>query len=709
MLIKQECLKTRSEITAFSILKDDTVAFSTRVHGAKIFSSQSCSVSKNLSLDLLGHKTTAVAFSKDYDLLAFANANVIYVINTQNKELVQSISTNDGIIDIIHFIPNSKYLVTGTINGRVMQYRYDGCSHLSRLGSFGHTGIRTYGKIKKNYVSAFASNKEYFAFSGYGGVITILKTHSYANKQSVKESQSRINTLCFLDEHTLVSGNADGLIQIYSLKNLNAPKSVSTPFLNIRGIILMPNPKFFLVVAEARNAIVIDSSAAKVVSLNYLNFKENISRVALGNDNNLLVVLDNKQIFKVALPTTKELQAFVVNNKLDKAYELVQNDPTLKDSREYKRLEAIFQNLCTQAISALIHSNVTQARKLLDQFNQTPSKKDEINEIFIAFEHYPRFKTLYLEKKLSLSYAMVQKHPALKQTAQYKKMQEAFKETFSFAQKQILMGRNDIAKEILSVYATVISKKPLLKLVLNHNEDFIDFLKATATKDFEKINNLLKKNTLFSELPTYVAIKDFTQHSINNIQNTINKGEVDNAIIQIKKIVNAPTIIHELQELYKTCQLIKKLQKEYEKNDLKTCYEIIDSSLSLDSLELSHVLEKHWAKLMNECEDHALKGDIKSVKKILGELMRITSRANKIGDLIRVSFHAKIKILIAKKISKSAENIIYSYVDIFGPDNEILIIMKNYEKKFEKKLAITINQDQRVSRDNWLNSTLIMC
>ncbi|MDF1876378.1 hypothetical protein JHD47_00925 [Sulfurimonas sp. SAG-AH-194-L11] len=707
MLIKHSCYKARSTITAFTLRDDDTIALSTAVHGAKIFSHQKCSAVKNLSIESLGQKTTAVSFSQDSNLLAFANDNIIYIINTQNKLLVQKIRTYEGTIQLIEFVPNSKYFVTGTKDGRVMQYRYDGRAGLSRLCSFGQLEKKNTRAIKNNYVSAFAFYDNLLACSGYGGSITILKIHSLASKYTIPPCSLRINALCFFDKEKLLSGGVDGLLHIHSLKHKQIETSISTPFTNIKKILIMPNPQYVMLSGASEQLCIIDIKNTKLVSPSYLTFKHNVLNITLTQKDNLLVVLESKEFFKVELPKVEHLKSFILSGDLDKAYALIDMDPMLKDTREHKRVEVMYAKLYTQAIEALINSNTKEARMLMRKFKDVKSKKDDINSIFKAFEFYPRFNTLYLEKKYALSYALAEKHPALKYTKQYKKMEEVFKEAYAFAQKQILLGRHDVAKEILGVYATVLSKKPMLHLILKQNEEFIDFLKAINDKNFTTIEKLVKKNEIFSQIPTYIALNKSIQVTLDTIQNYINKGEVRSAIETIKMHLQTTSIKEELQDLYKDAKLVQKLQESYKNNDFKSCYEIIDSSNNLYALELSKLLEDHWIKLVSECEEYAFRGEFSSIKKKFGELIGIQTRLEKIGDLLRLSFHIKIKALLSKKSFKNSENIIYSYIDIFGTDSEMLLIMRTYERVSGKDLALTLNQDIRKERDSWLNSPIV--
>jgi hypothetical protein len=422
----------------------------------------------------------------------------------------------------------------------------------------------------------------------------------------------------------------------------------------------------------------------------------------------LIIALENNIVYKFKLPDAQELKSHLLRNTLDEAFKLVENDPMLVGTREHKRLEVMYEKFYSQAIEALIHSQTEAAHKLLEMFADVVSKREEVHSIFKDFENYNRFKTLVVEKKLSLAYAMSEKFPSLKRTMQFKKMEETFKEAFAFAQKQILIGREDIAEEILAPYSTIVSKKTMIKLLLKQNKDFIDFLKAIQTKNYLLIEKLLLKNEVFTQIPTYSALRLSEQNSLDAIAELINVAKIDKAIEEIKALQSTPGIQEELKELYRVAKLVQTLQESYNDGDFGKCYEIIDTHYVLNELQLSNLLEAHWSKMMHECEEFALKGDIKSIKNRLGELISVKTRVAKVGDLLRVSFHSKIKGLLAKRSFVNAENIIYSYIDIFGLDSEIYSLMRTHEKLLGKKLAITLDQERIVPRDNWLHSPLIM-
>jgi hypothetical protein len=641
--------------------------------------------------------------------MAIANNNIIYVIDTNSKLLLQTIKTNEGKITILTFIKNTKYLISGTKNGRVMQYRYDGRSAISRLCSFGHN-LRTKGRIQNNYVSAFAQMNDKIACSGYGGIITVLTLNSYHMRHHIEASKVKITALLFLNKHTLISANVDGVVQIHSLKKYQQAKRIITPLQNIKSITLLSNKNFILVNGDSPNLILINISSAKIAHLNYVSFKEDVSYIELLHPSTLMVITSLREVHKVELPIADDLKTALFNQELDKVYNIIDRDPTLQGSREHKRAEVMYERLFSKAVSALVESNSNEreAHKILKMFENIESKKSEISAMFRAFKHYPRFKNFYLEKNYHIAYVIAERHPTLKRTSQFKKMEEIFKEAFSFAQKQVLRGREDLAKEILSPYAAVNSKKPMISLILAQNREFINFLKALENKNYNTLDILAKEESLFQEIPTYLALQKSLQQDILQIDQYIFSLEIEKAQELMNTYLGVSSLENQLLVLQEKLQAVKLLQNAYERSDFISCYEILDIHPDISELELAQLLEKHWSKILTQCEEFAMIGDFKSIKKTFGELLEVKTRVHRIGDLLRLSFFTQIKALLAKRNFKKAEAIIYSYNDIFGLDREMRAIMKTYETLTKKQLAITDLQEQNIARDEWRNSPKIM-
>lgn len=701
-------LDTRSAVTALQVVANKLVAFSTKFHGIKIFAPNEGEVRVNLADKHINLQSNAVAFSSDGKLVALTNETDILIIHMPSHKLIKKIATEGDIVEILAFDLSSEYIIAGTKTGRVLQYKHNDDSLLSRLCSFPYSQEEDRDKIKHNYVSALAFHKNKLACSGYGGAIFIMDLHSQSNKRVLTHSKIRSNALCFIDEHTILNGDNSGTVHLRSLKEQGVHKQISTPFTKIKHIIAMPNREYIMVSGQTKSVAIIDIKNCKLVHAKYMEFADTIHTISLLDDETLMVALNNSQILNVKLSGLKQLKSLMIHNSLDLAYKLIAKEPMIRNSPEHKELEEKFNKIYLNAIDALIHRNKKLAEQLTDMFKNVPSKKLQIQQMFTAFDNYKKFQAHFLDKKYTLAYAMSSKFPALQHTWEYKRMEQIWKTAFVGAQKQILLGREDNAKLYLHDYITVTSKRALIQLILKQNREFLEFLKAVEEKNFARVFQLAQQNEIFTQIPSYLTLREEIQKYLKEANKCIQKGDVDLAKRYLSKLEKLPTIEREISLLHKESAHILELQKAYKEDDFISCYKILDKHHSLESSELGILLEKHWSKLISSCEIFAQKGNIKDIKATLGELIALPARLNKVGDLLRLSFHVKIKMLTTKKSFKKAENIIYSYIDIFGLDNEIAAIMKKFEKISSLKLAITQEQNLRIGRNHWVHSSLMV-
>ena len=701
-IIKEFC-KERSPITYLKSLSDGIVSYSTKYSGAKLLNSQDLSTKIKIIHKELNAETTAVCFSPDANYMAFANSNVINILDIHTKKIFKSIKTLSENIELLSFCPNSTYIIAGSQIGRVYQYRYNSTALLSRLCSF--TPLQT--KHKNSFVSAFAMHENRLACSGSGGAVYLIDLLSQTQRITLVEKGERVNALCFIDEETLISANISGKILIHSLNSQAKAKNVDAPFSDIKHIIKMPNPNYIMISSSANYVAIVDVKNAKITHAKYAEFESKVVDITLASDESVLVALQNHKIINLVLASRSKLKSFIMHNSLYEAYKLVENEPMIQDSLEYKLLEKRYQSIYKDTLHALMNQNKNLALGIIEILKGIRSKEQDISALFLAFENYNRFKILYLEKKYSLAYAMCKKHPALAQTPLYLKLEENFKESFVNAHRHIKLEKDEHAVSLMNEYITVASKRDIIKLLLNRDIRFLSFLQAIEEKDFQTIEELKHTDEIFTQSPTYVALNKSIKKTVAKIDTLIAQGELTRAKELISTFKNSSHVNRELKRIHLNLQSMQELLGAYESNNFKSCYEILDSNPQLNSSQLGVLLNRHWAKVIDKSEEYALKGDAKGVKKTLNSLISISTRKNKIGDLLRVSFHSKIKGSLANKNFKNAENIIYSYIDIFGTDNEIKSLMNSYEMMSKRVLAITQDQNQRVHRDKWMESEII--
>jgi WD40 repeat protein/predicted nucleic acid-binding Zn finger protein len=699
-----ECLKARSLINSFSTTSNKNLAYCTELHGAKILSTDDCSVKFHFTHEHLNHETTATAFNQEGNLLCFANENIIYIADITKKEIVKKIPTDAKKILLLMFDESSKYIIAGNDNGRVLRYNCSSASVQERLCSFGYNETDR-SKTLKNYVSAFAMINNRLASTGLGGEIVVLDMHTRANKTTLQNSRSRINALHFVDEDTLISANYDGLITVFSIKQKKVLKEIQTPLNRVNKIIAMADPNYIMLSSNANFVSIVDIKNYKLLHHKYQEFEDIVLNITPVDKRTVAIALKSGKIQKIELATKEDLSSLIVHNSIDAAYELADAEPMLKSTIEYEDLENIYYKMYKQAITALINQKISLANEHLKMFKELKSKKKDVNSLFLAFKNYNNLKVLFANKKFNLAYALVARYPELKQTPIYRKLEELWRYDFKNAQREMLKTNKEKAIFILQRYKTIPAKKELINLVINQNEDFVGFAVALKEKDYAQASKIAAKNKLLKMAPSYSLLQNELEYKQQQIKNFIYLGDVDKAKIAISFIENIEHLKEIVEKFYKECEHLELLQAFYEKSNFKKCYEVLDNYPSLGNTQLAELLERHWANLMQKCEAYATKGSATSIKSTLGELATLEGRLDKIGDLFRLSFHVNIKSFLSKGSLEKMEKAIYSYIDIFGLDYEIKELMKLYEQKTKHKLAITHEATQ--SRNSWVNSNFI--
>jgi len=700
----KECLKSRLEIRNIFKLDDEHLLIVHKYNHIHIYNITNSKLITTYYNEFLGEKTTALTYNAINHTLAFANKNVIYIINLQTQKMVQSIPTFHEEVMLLTLMPQSDYIIAGTTHGRVMLYTQKGKIPLARICSFPLPHKKEL-LHKHNYISAFAVYKDYLATSGYGGDIVIIKVNSLTNKHIITNPAVRIHTIKFIDHNQLLYGNAKGELTYYNLIT-KEKKEIASSLVCIDFIELIDNNYALIATQKDSFISLFDIEKRSIVKHHYIDTPAPIEHMLL-IQTQLLVQYKDATIGTYELNNLKTLQEYLKKNQLALGFSLVKENPLLSRSTAYDTLQKRYQTLYKKALEELLHNNHQELNHLLKNFENLSAQKEELTALQKAFRYYPKFKTLYREKKYPLALSMADKYPQLQQTPQYKKLERIFKEDFSFAQKQLLLKKDELAKEVLGAYLIVPSKKEICSLLLRNNTAFIQFLQALQHKEYKTLFQLAQHYEIFQTIPSFQALQKEIQNKLQTIYEDIETMQIATIKIKLQELQYIPSITSEIKTLFTTLLALEKLLKAYENKDFTTCYEIIDTTPLLAHTKLSEELEERWKHTVEQCELYAFKGDIKQVKQTFGKLIKIETRTESIGNLLRLSFQSKIKQLIAKRLFTKAELLIYSYIDIFGLDTQLQHSIKQYEKYTIKNLAITVNGGFKLSRDSWRYSTIV--
>lgn len=688
-------LDTVSNVKHLYLLQNSSIGFTTELNDVMTFDYKSAALTKIITSPHLDTDAKNIIFSSQKELLAFSKNHYLYILDIKNDTIINIINTNNQPIIELSFDPSSNYIFVATKSGRIFQYKAIYPILLSRICSFD----------KELQKSSFTFYENSFACSSENGSIVVINIFTKSDKKIFTHSKKAINLLYFINEEVLLCAREDSKVEFIDIQSTKVLKTIELRLKNIKKIVQIKNSNFAVICGDNNYLSVVDVKSFKVIHHKYIAFDDDINDIVMPRDDLLIVALKNSKILKVTIEAFNILEHLLLHNSLKEAYELFEAQPMLKSSIEYQKFNDNFQNSYAQAIKHLIHTNRAFASQMLDAYVEVPYFSKEIKELFLAFEKYDRFCRLITDKQYALAYAISTKSTPLQETPQYKKMEQLFNLALFSAIKYIIKKDIQNAKETLKPYFSVASKKPLINALLTHNKEFVEFLSAIKNRNFKTIQQCIKKYTVFKEMPSYISLQKDIENELSEAKINIQTANIAVANRYLDALEGVESLSKELKQLRQKGAEVSMLLDAYERDDFKKCYELLDSYTYLKSIELGILLEKHWQKLMQKCENYAIKGEFKNIKKTLKELLKISSREEKIGELLKVSFHSKIENLIIIKDFFAAQTIIYSYLDIFGIDSEIVYIMKRYEAISNDKLAITHSLS---SRDNWMECDIII-
>lgn len=696
------CFKAHSSIIDLKVLENNTIIYSTTNSGIRVIDRDDCSVFSNFLPEEL-NKNSMTTFSPDGKLVALINKNIISIMLLETQKIIKKIQIPDEKVDVIHFDYSSNYLLVGTNEGRVLQYRYNSNTQISRLCSFPHhLPDEKPQKVKDNFVSAITSFKETVACSGYGGTIFVMHLHARDKRVIISRSRAKIQTLCFLDEKRLISGDIDGVLEVIDLNNPKQIRRLNVPFTKIKHIIPMPNREYILVASDKNFISLINITTLKVVDNKYLELEGKIKHLINKDNKSILVVLQDSSVQNIELLHLEKLRSLIHSDKLYQAYKLLLKAPMLRNSEEERELETKYKEIIEQTIHLMLQGDQHRAKEIINNLRNIPSKKDEIDLIFTAFKHYKKFQLMFHEQKLNIAYSMCDRYPALKYTREYRSMEKSWYEKFIKAEKEMRLSNIKSARALLNDYILVASKRTLIQFILYKNKEFIGFLRAIENKEFQQITDLAKEHQTFTSLHHYKSLNEEMKNSILEAQELIKIGNTHLAQVLIDKLEDNIKYESVAQTLQEQCNEVQKLYTLYNNDELRKCYTLLDTNDFLKHIDLGKHLEEKWNHLINRCEKHALKGQLDSVETLLKELRQVTSRSERVGDLLRLASQRKILYFLQQKKYTSTRENIYKYIDIFGPDTELDALIKKYKQLSHADIELTEQQERRKPRDYWL-------
>ena len=651
----------------------------------------------------------SIAFSSDGKYIAYSEIgqSVVRVINIHTRKLHHSFPTLQNRIETLCFDPGSSYLVAGSITGRVYLWNLFSTGQVSRLSSFPEYSPHLLTQPKTNYVSAacFSPSGDLVATSGYGGSIVVTNIHTEVSPKRITPNHVRINALSFVHENLLVAGNIEGALDIIDLHTSQIQKHYQTGLGSINAIAVSSSGNYLLVAGHTKDILLIDLKKQKIREAAYISRPEKVFQLSMTHDDTLFVGCENGSITVHQLSPHSTLKSYINTDTYDRAYDLIQEYPLLEDSTLMTELEQEWENRLSDALAKIEEGQTDDALLLLQNFTTVPAKINTIKDVKNFIKQFSSFNSAVLGENYSLAYSIAEQTPLLKRSSSYARMEAIWDASFFKAQTYVIKDQKQELVKILEPFGRVNSKLCFIQVLIHQPELFLEFTHNVNTSAYEKVFSVIHSYPCLKEIQSYKDMLHAAKDLYDKSRQHIFSAEFDLAELELEQLSHIPSMKLQTQELKHIFTVALKFQSLYSEGDIPSCYALIDKHETLQALPLVKELEVDWNTKMEAAEKEALLGNIKEVKSTLGTLLRLSTRSQKIGTLLRLGFLTQIKYLVVKNQISNIQQAIDNYIYMFGYDTELNNLILKIRQDEIMEINVDDEQMHHRPRSLWLSIT----
>jgi len=373
------------------------------------------------------------------------------------------------------------------------------------------------------------------------------------------------------------------------------------------------------------------------------------------------------------LSDEKDLDKFIEEKQYTQAYDLIAQNPLLKDSISYNHLEEIWQNTISKAQTLLEKGQKEVADQILKPFMGVPAKRMFIQSLFKDFAEFEKFKTLVVKKKYPLAYSLANKYKLFKQTNYYKHMEKEWKKAFTVARQLMFdKSKDEYIRQILVPFRGVPEKTPLIQSLATEKEIYKLLKQKFTQKDFKGFFELINRYPFLAEVDEYEKAMEFGEKLYNAANSALNSGNYSKVFQYTKMLEFFPTYSEKAKELNKEATILANFMKLIANKEYDKVYEYVASEPFLEEVEDFKNIEHQWELKINKAEEYSSKGEVKKILESLKHYMKIKQKLPKIGELVKTAYLYQILSKLKEEVDdKLIEKGFRNYIKIFGLDLEI--------------------------------------
>lgn len=346
---------------------------------------------------------------------------VAYGVKGQNKYVLLDVFAKKKLLEApIHsaevyamkFSNDGKYLASGGMDGKSFIFDFE-----SKKFS------QTYN-VRADFVSAFAftDDGQRIAIASYDTEIRIHKINDYDNYITLKGFEEPIVRLEFVGQKLLIAFYRNGAILVFDYfaqHSVANPKKLSdgvSAFFEIDGYAYICGRERNIRLLNAKKEYVEESEAiikGESIVTTMDNFGDNT--IALGMLDGTIAVYELDS-------DNKELENLIMNGDFGAAYQLIEENPFLKNDENFIILEEAWQMTLIDIAQKLENNELNSAKQLAASYMHTSEKRLILQTMFKQFEEFSKLKYAVEHGNHELVKSMISKNNYFKLTKLFDKI-----------------------------------------------------------------------------------------------------------------------------------------------------------------------------------------------------------------------------------------------------------------------------------------------
>lgn len=620
-----------------------------------------------------GFKTTVKTDSKllhssdtshDGHFVAFsAKKEGAVVFHVEQKKLLYRFSRHDGEVESLKFAPKRDYLATGGQDGKTFLWSMVTGRMVASLPHHA------------DFVRAidFSPNGQWIATGSYDRKIFVTNVSSLAQGVQLKAHGGAINDLRFISGHRLLAGDKSGEIIVWDYYEGRLIKRLPKMLDEVRSLTTTPDDRFLFAADKTGIVALYDLQKYELLSLRYLTYAKPIRKIAyLARGNHLIVGLETNEVtFNSPLKEAENIDELIAEGRYGEAYTIAEENPLIRYSESFLRLEAIWEEAFEKARGLLEQGKTEEAKKVLEAFTVDRTKRLLLQELIRDYKEFAKFKAAVEAKRYPLAYSMAAQYPLLKEHPLYLKMEKEWDRLFAQAKKLVLQnGGEDKVREILFPFRGVPGKSALIQALIAEKEIYRLFMKVVAKGDYKAAMDLAKRYPALKELDEYKKIEKLADIIARKGEEALVNGEYAEAARYAEKLADFPDCKEEAEALKERANLYAQVMQLFAEKRYAAIYKLVETHPYLEETKIVKDLEEAWRRVTERAEKAAAEGDVAAIKRAVAPFAQILLKRPRIVALMKQAYIEQIEK--AYEASGTIPDIaVERYLELFGYDDEI--------------------------------------